>query len=44
LALAERQIPASMAGATPAAAVSNGKRGSYYMKAVIYIFIVFDFL
>jgi hypothetical protein len=37
LALAERQIPASMVGAAPAAAVSNGKRGFYYMKLCKYI-------
>jgi hypothetical protein len=38
LALAERQIPASMAAAAPAVVVSNGKRGFYYMKLCKYIF------
>lgn len=37
LALAERQIPASMAGVAPAAVVSNGKRGSYCLKLCKYL-------
>jgi pre-mRNA-processing factor 19 len=35
---AERQIPASVAGAAPAPVVSNGKRGLSCLKLPLYIF------